>query len=67
MPEADAALDNDGGDDLLRLISVACHPVLSMEARVALTRRRTDEQSARRDFLISRALACTPRPSGIPT
>jgi predicted RNA polymerase sigma factor len=35
-----AALDEDDiGDDLLRLIFIACHPVLSMEARVALTLR----------------------------
>jgi RNA polymerase sigma factor (sigma-70 family) len=38
--EAFAALDEDTiGDDLLRLIFIACHPVLSMEARVALTLR----------------------------
>ena len=35
----DAALEDDLGDDLLRLIFVACHPVLSTEARVALTLR----------------------------
>lgn len=35
----DAAIDDDIGDDLLRLIFVACHPVLSQEARVALTLR----------------------------
>lgn len=35
----DEALDDDFGDDLLRLIFTACHPVLSMEARVALTLR----------------------------
>ncbi|MEA2722160.1 MAG: hypothetical protein QOJ39_4024 [Candidatus Eremiobacteraeota bacterium] len=34
-----AALDDDIGDDLLRLVFVACHPVLSMDARVALTLR----------------------------
>jgi RNA polymerase sigma factor (sigma-70 family) len=35
-----AALDEDDiGDDLLRLIFIACHPVLSMDARVALTLR----------------------------
>ena len=34
-----AALDDDIGDDLLRLIFTACHPVLSTEARVALTLR----------------------------
>ena len=32
-------LDDDIGDDVLRLIFVACHPVLSTEARVALTLR----------------------------
>lgn len=35
----DAALDDDIGDDLLRLVFTACHPVLSTEARVALTLR----------------------------
>jgi predicted RNA polymerase sigma factor len=35
----DATLDDDVGDDLLRLIFTACHPVLSTEARVALTLR----------------------------
>ncbi|AKQ64265.1 RNA polymerase sigma-70 factor, ECF subfamily [Myxococcus hansupus] len=38
-PDLDAALDDDVGDDLLRLMFVACHPVLSTEARVALTLR----------------------------
>jgi RNA polymerase sigma factor (sigma-70 family) len=37
--EIDAALDAEVGDDLLRLIFTACHPVLSPEARVALTLR----------------------------
>jgi predicted RNA polymerase sigma factor len=35
----DAAIEDDMGDDLLRLIFTACHPVLSTEARVALTLR----------------------------
>jgi RNA polymerase sigma factor (sigma-70 family) len=35
----DAAIEGDMGDDLLRLIFTACHPVLSTEARVALTLR----------------------------
>ncbi len=35
----DTALDNDLGDDLLRLMFTACHPVLAMPARVALTLR----------------------------
>ncbi|MCU4177938.1 RNA polymerase sigma factor [Bosea sp. BH3] len=39
MPGPDAALDDEVGDDLLRLIFTACHPVLSQEARLALTLR----------------------------
>jgi len=39
VPELDAALDDPVGDDLLRLVFICCHPVLSMEARVALTLR----------------------------
>ena len=35
--EIEAAVDDDIGDDLLRLVFTACHPVLSTEARVALT------------------------------
>jgi RNA polymerase sigma-70 factor (ECF subfamily) len=38
-PDYDAALDDDIGDDLLRLVFMTCHPVLSTEARVALTLR----------------------------
>ncbi|MDB5309471.1 MAG: polymerase subunit sigma-24 [Gemmataceae bacterium] len=38
-PDLDAALDDDIGDDLLRLVFTACHPVLSTESRVALTLR----------------------------
>jgi RNA polymerase sigma-70 factor (ECF subfamily) len=38
-PDLDAAIDDHVGDDLLRLIFMACHPVLSTEARVALTLR----------------------------
>ena len=37
--ELEAAVDDTVGDDLLRLVFVACHPVLSTEARVALTLR----------------------------
>ena len=52
----DAALDDDIGDDLLRLVFTACHPVLSTEARVALTLRLlgglTTEEIARA-FLVS--------------
>src|SRR6266850_367937 len=39
VPDFDRALDDDVGDDLLRLVFVACHPVLSTEARAALTLR----------------------------
>jgi predicted RNA polymerase sigma factor len=39
QPDVEAKLDDDVGDDLLRLVFTACHPVLSMEARVALTLR----------------------------
>ncbi|MDH6590801.1 RNA polymerase sigma factor (sigma-70 family) [Variovorax sp. TBS-050B] len=54
----DAALDDDIGDDLLRLVFTACHPVLSTEARVALTLRllgglATDEIA--RAFLVPEA------------
>ncbi|TKD11894.1 RNA polymerase sigma factor [Polyangium fumosum] len=39
VPDLEAAIDEDVGDDLLRLVFTACHPVLSTEARVALTLR----------------------------
>jgi len=39
VPDHDAAFDDDVGDDLLRLILTACHPVLPTEGRVALTLR----------------------------
>ena len=38
-PELAESLDDEVGDDLLRLVFIACHPVLSTEARVALTLR----------------------------
>ncbi|MGZ4272469.1 MAG: RNA polymerase sigma factor, partial [Solirubrobacteraceae bacterium] len=38
-PDLDVALDDPVGDDLLRLMFTACHPVLSTQARVALTLR----------------------------
>jgi len=57
-PDLDAALDDDIGDDLLRLIFTSCHPVLSTEARVALTLRLigglTTEEIARA-FLVPEA------------
>jgi RNA polymerase sigma-70 factor (ECF subfamily) len=56
--DPDTALDNDLGDDLLRLMFTACHPVLALPARVALTLRllgglSTDEIA--RAFLIPEA------------
>ena len=56
MPDWDAALDDPVGDDVLRLIFTACHPVLSTEARAALTLRmigglQTDEIA--RAFLVA--------------
>src|SRR6185369_14927627 len=57
-PDLDAVLDDDIGDDLLRLIFTSCHPVLSTEARVALTLRLigglTTEEIARA-FLVPEA------------
>ena len=58
VPDFNAALDDDIGDDLLRLMFIACHPVLSSEARVALTLRllgglTTDEIA--RAFLVPEA------------
>src|SRR5438045_3451266 len=57
-PEEEASFDEDIDDDVLRLIFTACHPVLSTEARVALTLRMlggltTDEIA--RAFLITEA------------
>jgi predicted RNA polymerase sigma factor len=39
MPDWDTALDDDIGDELLRLVFTACHPLLSREARAALALR----------------------------
>ena len=54
--DVEAAIDEDVGDDILRLVLIACHPVLSTEARVALTLRLlgglTTEEIARA-FLVS--------------
>ena len=56
VPDLDTAIDNDIEDDLLRLVFIACHPVLSTEARAALTLRLlgglTTEEIARA-FLVS--------------
>src|SRR6202040_183163 len=51
MPDWDFALDDDIGDEMLRLIFTACHPLLSREARAALALRMicglTTEEIAR--------------------
>ena len=56
IPDFDAALDDNVGDDMLSLIFIACHPMLSTEARVALTLRLmgglTTEEIARA-FLVA--------------
>jgi RNA polymerase sigma factor (sigma-70 family) len=56
VPDWDASLDDEVGDDLLRLIFTACHPALAAESRVALTLRvlgglSTDEIA--RAFLVA--------------
>lgn len=58
VPDYDAAIDDPVGDDMLRLVFISCHPVLSTEARVALTLRllgglTTDEIA--RAFLVPEA------------
>ena len=58
VPDLDAAIDDHVGDDLLRLMFISCHPVLSTEAQVALTLRllgglTTDEIA--RAFLVPEA------------
>jgi len=39
VPDYDSIIDDEFGDDLLRLVFTTCHPVLSSEARIALTLR----------------------------
>ncbi|SFU86216.1 RNA polymerase sigma factor [Pseudoduganella namucuonensis] len=54
-PDLERALDDNIGDDLLRLVFISCHPVLSTEGRVALTLRLlgglTTEEIARAFFV----------------
>ena len=56
VTDLEAGIDDDIGDDLLRLVFTSCHPVLSTEARVALTLRLlgglTTEEIARA-FLVA--------------
>jgi RNA polymerase sigma factor (sigma-70 family) len=61
LPDLDAALDDDIGDELLRLIFTACHPRLSREARAALALRMvcglTTEEIARAFLLPDATIA----------
>ncbi len=61
MPDLDSALDDDIGDELLRLIFTACHPRLSREARAALALRMicglTTEEIARAFLLPAATIA----------
>lgn len=61
MPDLDSALDDDIGDELLRLIFTACHPLLSREARAALALRMicglTTDEIARAYLLPSATIA----------
>ncbi|QOZ30264.1 RNA polymerase sigma factor [Bradyrhizobium sp. CCBAU 51753] len=61
MPDFDSALDDDIGDELLRLIFTACHPRLSREARAALALRMicglTTEEIARAFLQAEAAIA----------
>jgi len=61
MPDLDSALDDDIGDELLRLIFTACHPLISREARVALALRMicglTTEEIARAFLLPDATIA----------
>ena len=61
MPDCDSALDDDIGDELLRLIFTACHPRLSREARAALALRMvcglTIEEIARAFLLPAATIA----------
>jgi RNA polymerase sigma factor (sigma-70 family) len=61
MPDWDSALDDDIGDEMLRLIFTACHPLLSREARTALALRMicglTTEEIARAFLLPDATIA----------
>src|ERR1700754_1288502 len=61
MPDLDSVLDDDIGDELLRLIFTACHPLLSREARAALALRMicglTTEEIARAFLLPAATIA----------
>ncbi|MBB4239097.1 sigma-70 family RNA polymerase sigma factor [Rhizobium esperanzae] len=58
MPDLDTPLDDDIGDEMLRLIFTACHPLISREARVALALRMIcglTTQEIARAYLVSEA------------
>ena len=73
-PDLDAMRDDPVGDDLLRLVFISCHPILSREARVALTLRLVGGLSAEeiaRAFLVpegdDRATSCAREATLSPT
>jgi RNA polymerase sigma-70 factor, ECF subfamily len=61
VPDLVSAIDDDVGDDLLRLVFISCHPVLSTDAQVALTLRLlgglTTEEIARAFVVPERTIA----------
>ena len=61
VPDFEAALDDEVGDDLLRLVFTSCHPALPTEARVALTLRLlgglTTEEIARAFLVLEATVA----------
>jgi RNA polymerase sigma-70 factor (ECF subfamily) len=66
-PDLEAEIDDPFDDDLLRLIFTTCHPVLSTDARVALTLRLLAGLTTReiaRAYLVSEATVAQPRPPG---
>ena len=62
VPDLDAALDDQVGDDLLSLVFTACHPVLSPEARAALQAACAARPENRRHAWHPRPPRCPRRP-----
>src|SRR5579862_6239996 len=65
-PDLVAAIDDPVGDDLLRLIFISCHPVLSTEARVALTLRLLSGLTTGEIVRAKRTLAAARVPFEVP-
>ena len=61
-PDLAAELDDDIGDDLLRLVFTTCHPLLSPEARVALTLRLLGGLTTAEIARAARAISAVVRP-----